>query len=91
MTNATEAWHEVSVTNMFHLLPNLTADPGSVTWHQIPNLVPACFLLQEPGCRSVQVRKVGNHFLLSSFLSPFLHLLPRPQVPGKTQCPLVLS
>lgn len=39
-TNGTEAWHEVSVTNMFYLLPNLTADPGSVTWHQISNLVP---------------------------------------------------
>lgn len=90
-TNGTEAWREVSVTNMFHLLPNLIADPGSVTWHQIPNLVLACFFLQEPGCKSVQVRKVGNHFLLPSALSPFLHLLPRPQVPAKPQRPPVPS
>lgn len=34
---------------MFHLLPNLIADPGSVTWHQIPNLGPC--LLPPAGTR----------------------------------------
>lgn len=49
VTNGTEAWHEVSVTNMFHLPPNLIADPDSVTWHLIPNLVP--YLLPPAGTR----------------------------------------
>lgn len=40
----------------------------------------------------MQVRKVGNHFLLSSALSPFLHLLPRPPSPSRPSVPFpVLS
>lgn len=35
----------------------------------------------------MQVRKVGNHFLLSSALSPFLHLLPRPPSPSRPSVP----